>query len=132
VLLLGLGVPSEKSYSTLIKIAFQSLTLVCDSVSELSGEHLRLCISTLGHFGRQANTNIALTAAASLLWSVSDAIQAKRKDAEKEPEYSALWMFLLLEVLGLCTDDRPEVRDGAIQTLFRTMQLYGATLSLQT
>ncbi|KAF9074107.1 hypothetical protein BDP27DRAFT_1399717 [Rhodocollybia butyracea] len=129
---LGLGVPSEKSYSTLIKIAFQSLTLVCDSVSELSGEHLRLCISTLGHFGRQANTNIALTAAASLLWSVSDAIQAKRKDAEKEPEYSALWMFLLLEVLGLCTDDRPEVRDGAIQTLFRTMQLYGATLSLQT
>ncbi|KAJ3930574.1 MAG: hypothetical protein NXY57DRAFT_300956 [Lentinula lateritia] len=130
--LLGLGVPSEKNYTTLIKIAFQSLNLVCDSVSELSPEHLRLCISTLGQFGRQANTNIALTAAASLLWSVSDAIQAKRKDAEKEPEYSALWMFLLLEVLGLCSDDRPEVRDGAIQTLFRTMQLYGASLSLQT
>ncbi|KAJ3975915.1 hypothetical protein EV361DRAFT_886314 [Lentinula raphanica] len=129
---LGLGAPSEKNYTALVKIAFQSMNLVCDSVSELSPEHLRLCISTLGHFGRQANTNIALTAAASLLWSVSDAIQAKRKDAEKEPEYSALWMFLLLEVLGLCTDDRPEVRDGAIQTLFRTMQLYGATLSLQT
>ncbi|KAJ4490805.1 hypothetical protein J3R30DRAFT_3752338 [Lentinula aciculospora] len=129
---LGLGGPSEKNYTTLVKIAFQSLNLVCDSVSELSPEHLRLCITTLGHFGRQVNTNIALTAAASLLWSVSDAIQAKRKDAEKEPEYSALWMFLLLEVLGLCTDDRPEVRDGAIQTLFRTMQLYGATLSLQT
>ena len=41
-------------------------------------------------------------------------------------------MFLLLEVSGLCVDERPEVRDGAIQTLFRTMQLYGATLSLQT
>ncbi|KAJ3718582.1 hypothetical protein DFJ43DRAFT_1159494 [Lentinula guzmanii] len=129
---LGLGIPSEKNYTILVKIAFQSLNLVCDSVSELAPEHLRLCISTLGQFGRQANTNIALTAAASLLWSVSDAIQAKRKDAEQEPEYSAIWMFLLLEVLGLCTDDRPEVRDGAIQTLFRTMQLYGATLSLQT
>ncbi len=129
---LGLGMPSEKSNNALIKIAFQSLTLVCDSVTSLSPDHLRLCISTLGQFGKQSDTNIALTAAASLLWSVSDAIQSKRKHAEKEPEYSALWMFLLLEVLGLCTDPRPEVRDGAIQTLFRTMQLYGGTLSLET
>jgi len=131
-LALGSGTPSEKTYAALVKIAFQSLTLVCDSVSSLSPAHLRLCISTLGQFGRQADTNIALTAAASLLWSVSDAIQSKRKDADEEPEYSGLWMFLLLEVLGLCTDSRQEVRDGAIQTLFRTMQLYGSTLSLET
>jgi len=131
-LMLGLGNPTERSYSGLVKIAFQSLTLVCDSVSSLSPDHLRLCISTLGQFGRQADTNIALTAAASLLWSVSDAIQSKRKDVDEEPEYSELWMFLLLEVLGLCTDSRAEVRDGAIQTLFRTMQLYGATLSSET
>ena len=129
---LGLGNPTEKSYNSLVKIAFQSLTLVCDSVSSLSPEHLRLCISTLGQFGHQADTNIALTAAASLLWSVSDAIQSKRKNVDEEPEYSELWMFLLLEVLGLCTDPRAEVRDGAIQTLFRTMQLYGATLSSET
>lgn len=127
-----LGYMNEKSYSSLIKIAFQSLTLVCDSLSELSPEHLRLCITTLGQFGRQADTNIALTAAESLLWGVSDSIQAKRKDVDTEPEYSALWMFLLLEMLGLCTDGRPEVRVGAIQTLFRTLQLYGATLSLST
>ena len=98
----------------------------------MSPQHLRLCISTLGQFGRQADTNIALTAAESLLWGVSDSIQAKRRDEDKEPEYNALWMFLLLEVLGLCTDARPEVRVGAIQTLFRTLQLYGATLSLET
>jgi C-terminal region of Mon2 protein/Domain of unknown function (DUF1981) len=131
-LALGLGNPTERSYSGLVKIAFQSLTLVCDSVSSLSPEHLRLCISTLGQFGRQADTNIALTAAASLLWSVSDAIQSKRKNVDEEPKYSELWMYLLLEVLGLCTDPRAEVRDGAIQTLFRTMQLYGATLSSET
>jgi C-terminal region of Mon2 protein len=129
---LGLGNPTGKSYSGLVKIAFQSLTLVCDSVSSLSPEHLRLCISTLGQFGRQADTNIALTAAASLLWSVSDVIQSKRKNVDEEPKYSELWMFLLLEVLGLCTDPRAEVRDGAIQTLYRTMQLYGATLSSET
>lgn len=127
-----LGYANDKNYAMLVKIAFQSLTLVCDSVSSLSPQHLRLCISTLGQFGRQADTNIALTAAESLLWSVSDSIQAKRKDVAQEPEYSALWMFLLLEVLGLCNDARAEVRVGAIQTLFRTIQLYGATLSLET
>ncbi|EGO23125.1 hypothetical protein SERLADRAFT_439867 [Serpula lacrymans var. lacrymans S7.9] len=129
---LPLGHGNERGYTALVKIAFQSLKLVCDAVSSLSPEHLRLCISTLGQFGRQADTNIALTAAESLLWSVSDSIQAKRKDVEKEPEYSSLWMSLLLEVLGLCTDARAEVRVGAIQTLFRAMQLYGATLSLET
>ncbi|EKM74882.1 hypothetical protein AGABI1DRAFT_65220 [Agaricus bisporus var. burnettii JB137-S8] len=129
---LGAGLPNEKSYTTLVKIAFQSLTLVCDSVSTLTPDHLRLCISTLGQFGRQADTNIALTAATSLLWSVSDAIQAKRKDAQLEPQYSELWMFLLFELLKLGSDARPEVRDGAIQTLFRTIQLYGSTLNLET
>lgn len=127
-----LGHMNEKNYASLVKIAFQSLTLVCDSLSQFSPENLRLCISTLGQFGRQADTNIALTAAESLLWGVSDSIQSKRKEVENEPEYSALWMFLLLEILGLCTDGRPEVRVGAIQTLFRTLQLYGATLSLDT
>ncbi|KAH6905130.1 hypothetical protein BKA70DRAFT_1293490 [Coprinopsis sp. MPI-PUGE-AT-0042] len=130
--MLGLGNPSEKSYSTLVKIAFQSLTLVCDSISLLSPNHLRLCIATLGQFGRQSDTNIALTAAASLLWSVSDSIQMRRKNVDEEPEYSELWLFLLLEISGLCTDSRPEVRDGAIQTLFRAMQLYGSTLSIET
>ncbi|KAK0468574.1 hypothetical protein IW261DRAFT_1518270 [Armillaria novae-zelandiae] len=112
-----------KSNNALIKIAFQ-VPNPClrfrDSPSPLT--ILRLCISTLGQFGKQSDTNIALTAAC----------HQNGNTAEKEPEYSALWMFLLLEVLGLCTDPRPEVRDGAIQTLFRTMQLYGGTLSLET
>ncbi|KAG8951066.1 hypothetical protein FRC00_007450, partial [Tulasnella sp. 408] len=116
----------------LVRIAFQSLTLVCESLDSLTPEQLRLCIRTLGQFGRQQETNIALTAAESLLWGVSDSIQAKRKDVEKEPVYSSLWTFLLLELQGLCNDSRPEVRNGAIQTLFRTLQLYGATLSLET
>ena len=127
-----LGYLQEKGYSALIKIAFQCMTLMCDALAALSPEHLRLCISTLGQFGRQADTNIALTAAESLFWGVSDAIQAKRREADHEPAYSALWMHLLLEILRLCADARPEVRMGAIQTLFRTLQLYGATLSLET
>jgi hypothetical protein len=122
----------EKGYSALIKIAFQCMMLMCDGLSAPSPENLRLYISTLGQFGRQADTNIALTAAESLFWGVSDAIQAKRREADHEPAYSVLWMHLLLEILRLCADARPEVRMGAIQTLFRTLQLYGATLSLDT
>jgi hypothetical protein len=129
---LALGLASERSYAALVKIAFNSLKLVCDSLSILSLDQLRLCISTIGKFGRQPDTNIALTAAESILWSVSDSIQAKRKESPEEQEWDGIWMFLLLEVLGLCTDGRSAVRVGAIQTLFRTLQLYGATLTLQT
>lgn len=121
-----------KNNGVLVRIAFQSMTLMCDNLDVLSPEHLRLCITTLGLFGRQPDTNIALTAAESLLWSVSDSVQAKRSDPTKEEEYNQLWMFLLLELLGLCSDSRPEVRNGSIQTLFRTLQFYGATLSADT
>ena len=71
-------------------------------------------------------------AAESLFWGVSDAIQAKRREADHEPAHSAPWMHLLLEILRLCADARPEVRMGAIQTLIRTLQPYGAALSLDT
>ncbi|KAG8859812.1 hypothetical protein FRB91_006695 [Serendipita sp. 411] len=121
---------TEKPNVPLIRSAFQSLTLVCDTLVSLSSEQLKLCISTLGLFGRQLDTNIALTAAESLLWSVSDSIQMRRKDPQNEGQYNDLWMYLLAELLVLCTDARPEVRGGSIQTLFRTMQLYGLTLSL--
>lgn len=122
----------DKGSAVLVRIAFQSLTLVCDSLSTLSPDHLRLCISTIGQFGRQADTNISLTAAGSLLWGVSDSIQTRRANTEEEDIYNSLWMLLLLEMLGLCTDVRFEVRTGAIQTLSRTLQLYGATLSNET
>ncbi|KAH9961982.1 hypothetical protein BC827DRAFT_1383745 [Russula dissimulans] len=121
----------EKGYSVLIKIAFQSMTLICDSLSALSPDHLRLCITTLGQFGRQADTNIALTAVESLFWGVSDAIHkpngARRTTSLRTARFrcTSYW-----EILRLCDDARPEVRLGAIQRLFRTLQLYGATLSL--
>jgi hypothetical protein len=85
-----LGYLQEKGYSTLIKIAFQCMTLMCDAA--LSPEHLRLCISTLqvGQFGRQADTNIALMAVESLFWGISDTIQAKCCKVDHEPAYSAL------------------------------------------
>src|ERR1700733_266787 len=73
---------------------------------------------------------MSLPAAESLLWGVSDSIQSKRRDSE-ETIYNELWMFLLKELRKLCADDRLEARNGAIQTLFRSLQLYGATLTAE-
>ncbi|POW16347.1 hypothetical protein PSTT_01479, partial [Puccinia striiformis] len=46
-----------------------------------------------------------------------------------EDSYVRLWMFLLSKLLDLVHASRQEVRDGAIQTLFRTIGLYGSSLS---
>ena len=42
---------------------------------------------------------------------------------------SALWMLVLLQFALICFDPRPEVRHGAIQTLFRTVNINGSSLS---
>lgn len=119
----------DKGNIVLARVAFESLKLVCDAINNLSPSDVRLCIATIALFGQQNDTNMSLTAAESLLWSVSDSIQSKRRDSEKETTYSKLWMFLLKELRKLCADSRLEVRNGAIQTLFRSLQLYGATLT---
>jgi len=61
------GYLQEKGYSALIEIAFKCMPLMCGGLAALSPEHLRLSISMLGQFGRQADMNIALTAVESLL-----------------------------------------------------------------
>ncbi|ORX76084.1 hypothetical protein BCR32DRAFT_271491 [Anaeromyces robustus] len=42
----------------------------------------------------------------------------------------SLWMLLLKKLSELCSDERPEVRTSAIQTLFRTITMNGNQLSL--
>ncbi|KAF8495991.1 hypothetical protein F5888DRAFT_1804548 [Russula emetica] len=71
------GTCKKGAIRALIKIAFQCMALMCDALAALSPEHLRICISTLGQF---ADTNMALTAAVSLFWGISDAIQTKRRE----------------------------------------------------
>jgi hypothetical protein len=77
---------------------------MCDALATLSPEHLRLCISMHGQFGRQADTDIAPTAAESLFWGVSDAMQTKRQEVDHELVYGALRTYPLLEVLRFCAD----------------------------
>ncbi|RCI05076.1 hypothetical protein CU098_010695 [Rhizopus stolonifer] len=132
-----------------------------DFLSLLSPNCLRLCIATLGSFGMQSDDlNISLTAV-GLLWNLSDFIQTRRVDLIKKQEgayvdekidkecmnidllleepdedgnprtYSILWMLLLLQLSHTCIDWRPEVRNGANQTLFRTITMNGHVLGPQ-
>ncbi|GES88442.1 hypothetical protein RCL_jg5346.t1 [Rhizophagus clarus] len=158
------GVSNTKT-SGLVRVAFPCLQLICtDFLSLLSPECLKQCINTLSAFGLQMDDlNISLTAI-GLLWNVSDFIQTKRAELEKDVKendeekptetkkditveqeidqliqgelkvqtMNALWMLLLLQLSKICSDTRPEVRNGANQTLFRTIDMNGAVLKTQT
>jgi hypothetical protein len=89
------------------------------------------CLSALARYGSLLGRRTPISPRQRRRVS-SGASRTKRREVDHEPAYSALWMHLLLEILRLCADALPEVRMGAIQTLFRTLQLYGATLSLDT
>ncbi|CAG8823131.1 18998_t:CDS:2, partial [Dentiscutata erythropus] len=45
---------------------------------------------------------------------------------------NALWMLILLQLSKICSDVRRQVRNGANQTLFRTIDMNGAGLESQT
>ncbi|GAA5936680.1 hypothetical protein JCM1841_000223 [Sporobolomyces salmonicolor] len=119
--------------SVLVRTSFPSLQLICsDFLGGLTVDDLRDCIGTLAEFGKQIEeVNVALTAG-GLLWSVSDHVQAKRKGGDDEAAYGELWMYLLHQLLNLCRDTRQEVRDAAITNIFRSISMYGTTLSRQT
>ncbi|KAI5479516.1 endosomal peripheral membrane protein [Pseudohyphozyma bogoriensis] len=117
----------------LVRTSFPSLQLICtDFLGALTIDELKDCIGTLSEFGKQTDdVNVALTSG-GLLWSVSDHLQAKRKDGDNEVAHGELWMFLLHQLLALSQDPRQEARDGAITTIFRSISLYGSTLSKST
>ncbi|WVW80931.1 hypothetical protein I302_102922 [Kwoniella bestiolae CBS 10118] len=115
----------SKGNANLVRIAFPSLQLICtDFLSSLDLEAMKGCITCLGHFSQQVeDVNITL-AAVGLLWTVSDAVQTQVQDDSRE-----LWLYLLTELLALSRDGRMEVRNSALQTLFRCIELYGSGLS---
>ncbi|KAH8929287.1 hypothetical protein BT69DRAFT_1345966 [Atractiella rhizophila] len=127
------GTSSSKS-SVLVRTSFPSLQLICtEFLGVLTVSELKLCVSTLSDFGKQGDdVNVALTAG-GLLWQVADHLQVeKNKSIDDKHGYERLWMFLLHQLGQMCQDSRQEVRDGAMQTLFRTVSMYGGTLNEQS
>ncbi|ELR19146.1 MON2 family protein [Acanthamoeba castellanii str. Neff] len=133
----------------LIQVAFRCLGFICsDFLTNLPIECVEKVIVAIGKFGRQtAFMNISLTAV-GLLWNISDflatEIKALRKQlaeaVEKEAELilgswlmdsttsNKLWLSTYHELKQLCVDARTEVRNCAIQTLFKTLSTHGSLL----
>ncbi|GAA6010582.1 hypothetical protein JCM10207_007749 [Rhodosporidiobolus poonsookiae] len=128
------GAARSAKTAILVRTSFPSLQLICtDFLDALSDDEIRDCIDTLADFGQQTeDVNVALTAG-GLLWSVSDHVQAKRKESDDDVgAHPEIWMFLLQNLLNLARDSRQEVRDAAITNVFRSLSMYGASLSKET
>ncbi|QSL66221.1 hypothetical protein MERGE_000596 [Pneumocystis wakefieldiae] len=132
----------------IVKDAFFSLQLICtDFLSELSSEHVLTLINILTKFCLQKDDlNISL-AAIGLFWNISDNLRSKKTfqksfqafDSSNElnllcsPEYDIsvqdlLWIVLLFRLIEVILDDRFEVRNGAIQTIFRNFEIHGENI----
>ncbi|KAJ1536482.1 hypothetical protein HK096_010411, partial [Nowakowskiella sp. JEL0078] len=140
----GTGTGVSKA-SQIIRVAMKCVELVCtDFLSLLTPKILSQCVDTLSYFGSQIeDLNISL-AAVGLLWTVSDFVLTKRSglkddqvkeiDVEQIPaiqEMDKLWMIILDSLSQLCSDLRPEVRNSANQTLFRTIGINGRLLTIE-
>lgn len=133
----------------LVRLSFPSIQLICsDFMSILSVDVLAKCIETVSYFGSQKDDlNISLSSV-RLLWSMSDYILGKKVELEKiektnvstlvkngeadvEKSLGSLWMLLLSHLSQLCSDERPEVRNSANQSLFGSINMNGKKLSLE-
>ncbi|KAI9846108.1 MAG: hypothetical protein M1837_004364 [Sclerophora amabilis] len=143
--------PSTRSIK-LLRPSFGLLELICsDFLSSLPSICLLKLLDTLFLFCSQPDDlNISLTSI-TIFWNVSDFIQKRTQALSFEDNIitakngkalldivggentndatAALWMVLLHRLKAITNDQRPEVRNGAIQTLLRTFDVYGELLS---
>lgn len=135
----------------LVRAAYKSLHLVAsDFLSLLPAPCLLSLVNAFSSFTSQTQDfNISLTTT-SFFWNVSDFLQAQIEqisvdhvDASvseeelaklahnQDPSVSrnSLWLLLLLRIVDITTDSRPEIRNSAVHTLLRIFDAYGQQLS---
>ncbi|KTW25778.1 hypothetical protein T552_03391 [Pneumocystis carinii B80] len=132
----------------IVKDAFFSLQLICtDFLLELSSKHFLTLINILTKFCLQKDDlNISLTAI-GLFWNISDNLRLKKSFQESIKTFDSdnelnllcsleddisvqdlLWIILLFRLIEVILDDRSEVRNGAIQTIFRNFEIHGENI----
>lgn len=135
----------------LVRAAYKSLHLVAsDFLSLLPAPCLLSLVNAFSSFASQTQDfNISLTTT-SFFWNVSDFLQGQIEqisvghiDASISEEELAklardedplvcrnsLWLLLLLRIVDISTDSRPEIRNSAVHTLLRIFDAYGQQLS---
>ena len=137
----------------LVKSGFDSLQLVCnDFLDNLPSTCLIRLVDTLYKFCHQdSDLNISFTSI-SFFWIVSDHLRSLltttevKSDLSKEittkqgllelsqktdnpvDSLNAMWMIALLRLAAIVNDARPQVRNGAVQVLFRIFEAHGGQL----
>ncbi|KAG1870209.1 hypothetical protein DFJ58DRAFT_43527 [Suillus subalutaceus] len=120
---LPLGYVNDHGYTALVKISLSNLSVTpclcyplktCGFASKLSDNSVDKPIRTLRLLPQKAFSGLC---------RIRSRQSARMQKWNLNIARWRLWMCLLLEVLGLCTDARHQVCVGAIQTLFRAMQL---------
>nr|CAB3474415.1 unnamed protein product [Digitaria exilis] len=149
---------TDSSEKDLISLGFQSIRVIMnEGLATIPVQCLEECILVTGAYGTQkTEINISLTAV-GLLWTATDFVvkglisksfeQANHMNEEDQSgatieeanikqvplkqvvDYSKLFfsVFSVLQKLG--SDDRPEVRNSAVRTLFQTLSTHGQKLS---
>ncbi|CAG8005118.1 unnamed protein product [Penicillium olsonii] len=135
----------------LVRAAYKSLHLVAsDFLSLLPAPCLLSLVNAFSNFASQTQDfNISLTTT-SFFWNVSDFLQGQIEQisvdhvdpsvSEQElaelarnddPSVSrnSLWLLLLLRIVDITSDSRPEIRNSAVHTLLRIFDAYGQQLS---
>lgn len=112
---------------TIIRGAFSSTKLICSEfLTSLPNDSIPNVVQVLCHFaGRGEDLNISLTAI-GLLWDVADGVRREQRGDNRE-----LWLIILEQLVPLSKDSRPEVRNSAIQTMLRAIEIGAASLSQQ-
>ncbi|RAK91505.1 endosomal peripheral membrane protein [Aspergillus costaricaensis CBS 115574] len=145
--------PSSTANSPrLVRVAYKSLQLIASDFISLLPVPCRLSlVDSFSKFAlQQQDFNISLTTTSSF-WNVSDFLQGQieqfcievyidssvtedtlaglAKGEDPSVSRNALWLLLLLRIVDLTTDSRPEIRNCAVQTLLRIFDAYGQQLS---
>lgn len=113
-------------------IAFKCLRLVVDDLlATIPSAYIPDCIQCIGRFGSCAkDVNISLTAV-NELWSVADVVGKQTlRQANLDVTGNRHWACVFQEFSNVALDDRAEIRNCAINTLFQAAVTYGAQFEL--
>ncbi|KAJ8101555.1 hypothetical protein POJ06DRAFT_209326 [Lipomyces tetrasporus] len=153
----GHGTKAEgEKITKLVKAAFGSLQLICnDFLTSMPQNCFIDLIDLLYYFcHQQDDLNISFTTI-TFFWTVSDYLRSKLTDSNLSSDLSeslrsrddlitmaksgnlqdstsSVWLILLFRLTVICADPRPEVRNGAIQILFRIFDSYGHLLGVNS
>lgn len=123
----------ERGDSKTQVMAFKCLRLIVDDLLvNIPKLYLPNCVTCIGKFALCAkDVNISLTAV-NELWSVADLLgKLKANSQEQSRSNGAQWGVVFNELQHVALDERTEVRNCAINTLFGSAVTYGAHFILK-